>query len=344
MFGQPNGHVHHHRHVTRLAPRALILVVLALLLTPGTASADPPGPTDFKTEVLSIEPPTAAFEIEIIGGDSFVLLRQSSPATIEVVGYNGEPYLRFLPSGEVEQNRLSPAVYLNEERFGDAVPDFADPAADPEWELIADDGSYAWHDHRAHLMVAAPINTGPGDQVLEGVVPIRVDGANVDVVVGSTWQPAPSLIPFVVGGVIGLAGVLAAARRRQAPAVAMGALTVAALLALTAGLVQYLSVPAETGPSLTLVALPSIALACAIAALAIRHRPATSLPVAIGAAAALITFAALRLPGSAKAILPTELSMPFDRAISVFVAVVGVGCLLIVGGSFSRLMRAPEPA
>jgi len=118
------------------------MIVLASLLTfASPAGANPPGATDFKTVVTSITPSTKAFEIEIIGGDSFVLLRHLDDSTIEVSGYNGEPYVRLLPGGVVEQNRLSPATYLNEERFGDTIPDFADATAAPEWEQIADDGS-----------------------------------------------------------------------------------------------------------------------------------------------------------------------------------------------------------
>ena len=158
----------------RARSAAITIAVLALLLAfPSPAAADPPGPTDFKTDVASITPSTDAFEVEIIGGDSFVLLRHLSDATVEVIGYNGEPYLRFLSGGIVEQNRLSPATYLNEERYGDTVPDFADAQAAPEWEQVDDDGSYAWHDHRAHLMVAPPINTSPGDQVTDQVIPVR---------------------------------------------------------------------------------------------------------------------------------------------------------------------------
>jgi uncharacterized membrane protein (UPF0136 family) len=317
------------------------LVILALILAFATpASADPPGPTDFETVVTSIAPSTEAFEIEIIGGDSFVLLRHLDDSVVEVRGYNGEAYLRFLPGGIVEQNRLSPATYLNEERFGDFIPDFADAQAPPEWEQVDDDGSYAWHDHRAHLMTDPPINRGPGDQVTDQVIPVLVDGEEVDIAVASTWQTAPSSVPFAVGALAGMLATFAAWRRRS---ITSALLAIGGVIALVLGAVQYLSVPTETGPSLTLIALPLIALSVAIAASATRDRPATELPLAIGSATALIVFAALRLPDARKAILPTDLSMPLDRGLSAFVAVLGVGCVFAAGTSFARLVRA-QPA
>lgn len=319
---------------------SIACVILALvLMVPAPAAADAPGPTDFKSEVTSITPPTDAFEIEIIGGDSFVLLTHLDDSTIEVVGYHGEPYLRFLPGGVIEQNRLSPATYLNEERYGDVVPAFADALAAPEWEQVDDDGSYAWHDHRAHLMVSPPINTGRGDQVTDQVIPVRVDGTEIDIAVVSTWQAAPSLSPIALGALLGLVAAVGAWQRRT---IVVGLLAGTAVVGLVAGAVQYRSVPIETGPSLTLIALPLIALVVAFGAALARNKPATALPLAIGSGSALIAFASLRLPTAHKSILPTDLSMPLDRGISAFVALVALGCLLVAGASFSRLVQG-EP-
>lgn len=345
MFGQLVWDLHGQRHlkygvICRARNAAIAITVLALLSAfPSPAAADPPGPTDFKTDIASITPSSDAFEVEIIGGDSFVLLQHLGNSTVEVLGYNGEPYLRFLPGGTVERNRLSPATYLNEERYGDTVPDFADATAAPEWEQVDDDGSYAWHDHRAHLMVAPPINTNRGDQVTDQVIPVRVDGAEVDIAVVSVWQLPPSQTPLAIGALVGLALATVAWRRRST---VLWLLAVGAALALVAGAAQYRSVPVETGPSLTLVALPLIALAGVVCGALTRSRPATALPLAIGSGSALIVFAARRLPTAHKAILPTDLTMPLDRGISAFVAVLGVGCLVAVSASFSRLMQGEQ--
>ncbi len=40
---------------------------------------------------------------------------------------------------------------------GDAeLPAHADPPAEPEWETIATEGSFQWHDHRTHWMGTQP--------------------------------------------------------------------------------------------------------------------------------------------------------------------------------------------
>jgi hypothetical protein len=319
-----------------------VAVVAVLSGSPAPASADAPGPTDYQTSVKSIEPTTDRFEIEIIGGDSFVLLRQLRPSTIEIVGYNGEPYLRFLEDGTVEQNRRSPAVYLNEERYGDdpdGLPAVADASADPEWEVVADDGTYAWHDHRAHWMLRSrPFGAEPGDQILEGVIPVRVDGVEVDVLVASFWVSPPSKLPLLGGALIGILGAVVAYRQRSGVGVL---LTIATLGALVVGVAQYQSVPSETGPSISLIFLPGLALLAVIGALVVRSRPASALPLLIGSAVALITFASLRMPGITRSILPTDLAFPIDRAISTGVLVVAVACLVATSWELSRLLQGP---
>ncbi len=42
-----------------------------------------------------------------------LLLRNGTGKTVTVYGYSGEPYARVLGSGAAEQNKRSPAVYLN---------------------------------------------------------------------------------------------------------------------------------------------------------------------------------------------------------------------------------------
>ncbi len=56
---------------------------------------------------------------------------------VVILGYDGEPYLRFTADG-VFRNTRSPATYLNEDRFANVtVPASADPEAPPEWERVS---------------------------------------------------------------------------------------------------------------------------------------------------------------------------------------------------------------
>ena len=118
----------------RLPTRRLVaaaVIVFMTLLAGGTAHADPAGPTDYRSEILSIEPSTPSVSFEVIGGDSFVQMTADPGTEVLVTGYFGEPYLRFLADGTVEENRNSPTTYQNEERYGSDAPDFASADADP---------------------------------------------------------------------------------------------------------------------------------------------------------------------------------------------------------------------
>lgn len=319
---------------------AVVLTFAALLMAPTAASADPPGPTDFRTEVKAIEPDSDAFDLRIIGGDSFVLLTQRNTVTIEILGYEGEPYLRFLPDGRIEQNRRSPAVYLNEERYGSdasALPTVANADAEPAWEVVGDDGSHAWHDHRAHWMLEnTPFGKGPGDQILEGVIPAFVDGTEVDIVVASFWEPPPSPVPLVAGLAAGSAVAWLVWRRRLWAA---WVLAVAGSMAVGIGTVQYLSVPAETGPTPTLVLLPLVGALSGLAAIAVRRRPVSAWPLMIGGALSLLLFSGLRLPSIGRAILPTDLPFAVDRAASGATVVMAGAVLAVATAELLQLLR-----
>jgi hypothetical protein len=46
-----------------------------VVASPSTAIADSAGPTDHRSEVVAVDPPTPSIAVSIVGGDSFVLLR-----------------------------------------------------------------------------------------------------------------------------------------------------------------------------------------------------------------------------------------------------------------------------
>ena len=99
---------------------AAVAGLLVVLAPTGVVGADPPGPTDYETTVLGIEPATPAIQVTIIGGDSFVQLAVERGTEVLVPGYGGEPYIRFNSDGTVEENRQSPTWAQNRDRYGDA--------------------------------------------------------------------------------------------------------------------------------------------------------------------------------------------------------------------------------
>jgi hypothetical protein len=308
---------------------ALAVTVVWVALGTAVAVADPAGPTDYGSEVTSIEPDTGGFDIEIVGGDSFVSLTVESGVTIEVIGYSGEPYLRFGRGGVVEENQLSPSKYLNEDRYASAeVPDTADAEARAAWTVVADNGSYAWHDHRTHWMNAIePPGKAPGDQVAEGVIPLLVDGVEVDVTVVSVWQKPPSALPVVLGVTIGVLLTFATVRRRGQ--LINTVLIVAAVAATVAGVVGFLSVPAETGPRWALWALPMTA--CAAGVVAVLGKSAlialSRRTLQLLGALELVFWSVLRWPWLWAALLPTGLPFWLDRLIGASVLVTAIGAV-----------------
>lgn len=305
---------------------AFVIGVGAVL--PGTVHADPAEPTDYRSEVASVTPAVDGVDVEVVGGDAFLLLQVAPGHEVMVVGYQGEPFIRVLRDGRVEENRRSPSWALSQERLpaGD-LPDDVGAELEPRWIQTALDGTWAWHDHRAHWMGSEPpMGLGPGDQVVDGVVPLVVDGRPVEVRVVSIWQQPPSPWPAWLGAGLGAAAAVLFVRQRRW-AVLVGA--VASVAALVVGTWEYASLPDVTGPRLTSWLLPAAALgACCVAAAARRRRPPARL-AAVGAlvvaAIELGLWAGRRRTVLSRAVLPTDAPAWFDRAVTAFVLVVAVG-------------------
>ena len=131
---------------------AVAAALVALCAIPPSAAAHEGNP-NYRSQVRGVAPAIDGVEVHVLNFDDRIELRNSGEETVVVRGYRGEPYLRFRPGGTVEVNRRSPASYLNEDRFAAVeVPKRADPAAAPEWEVVAENGRYDWHDHRIHWM------------------------------------------------------------------------------------------------------------------------------------------------------------------------------------------------
>jgi hypothetical protein len=296
---------------------AVIAGLLAALACASPAFADPAGPTDYLSEVRSVEPATSSIEVGIIGGDSFFEMQVEPGVEAMVTGYQGEDYLWFRPDGVVLENQNSPATYLNAQRYAvESVPPTARADAEPRWEEVATDGYWAWHDHRAHWMqTARPFGLAPGDQILEAVIPIVVDGDTVEVTVISTWQPEPSPVPMWLGLV---AGVVSAAAAWMLRGTRLPALVAAIPLVVTAaavGVAQYTSLPSATDPRLIWIALPGIAvLSLAFGLLmAVRGKGFAADAALLLVGVELAVWGVTKRDGLTAAIIPTDAPQWLDR-------------------------------
>ena len=323
-------------------------VVCAVVLWPtGPVAADAAGPTDYRsviTEVIvndavtpvtttdaSVSLPGAVISVE--GHDSFLWLRAAPGSTASIPGYEGEPYLRIDADGSVWRNQRSFSTYYNQDRYGDAArPAIVDHSAEPLWEQVDDDGSWAWHDHRIHLMESAPpIGAEPGDEVVNAVVPLVIDGRSIAVRVVATLQPSPSVVAPIVGAVIGCvlmaAGVMVWRRQRHVASFAAVAIAgIAAGAAVVAGAGWWRDAPADTAPSLTWWALPATALvAVAVAAVSCRRSVFIATAAVVVAAVQIVVWAVGRIDALSAALIPTVLPAGLDRGLTVMAVITAMG-------------------
>jgi hypothetical protein len=317
-----------------------------LALAPAPAFADPPAPSDYRSEVMGITPSTDRVSAEVVGGDAFLQLRVRPGTRVEVPGYQQEPYLRFDADGRVFENVASPTWYLNRSRLGAPVPPDVTSTTPADWRRVAGNGTYVWHDHRTHWMGSGPPpRAARGDRIIDNTIPISVDGVPHEVRVIATWEPIPSKLPMMLGLLLGsgAAMVVVLSRRRWVARVVAGA---AAVAASTVGMVQYRSVPAATGPQVTWWLLPALAAATLVLSAALARRAgwvvADGLVVLAGVQLGL--WAWMRRATMTRAVLPTDLWWPLDRFVTAWVLVVGPAIAVTAAWPIaSALLRPRRP-
>lgn len=211
-------------------PLAAVAAALALLATAAPAALAHKGNPNFRSTITALTPATPGVSLDILSLDDRIELTNRSAQTVTVDGYNDEPYLRILPDGTVELNRMSPATYLNEDRFGAVkTPAFASADAPPQWQVVDRTGRYEWHDHRIHYMAKGTPpqvkDTSKRTKVFDWKVPVSV-GARPGAINGELfWVPKDDSGP-PLGAIVGLVAlvllgggaVLLARRRRRAAA------------------------------------------------------------------------------------------------------------------------------
>jgi hypothetical protein len=224
---------------SRLVP--LVLGVLALAAVPaapaqgqenattqesGNPINDQGSSYHYRTYVTSITPSTPGLSVEVLEFADRLLLRNHTGKTVTIYGYSGEPYARVLPSGATEQNKRSPAVYLNTNFYAQVtVPPSASATAAPAWEGVDKTGQFEWHDHRIHWMSPETPpqvkDTSKRTKIFDWSVPIKV-GSQPGAIRGELfWVPESSSAPtgLIVGSIIvavlAVAAVVLVRRRRR---------------------------------------------------------------------------------------------------------------------------------
>jgi hypothetical protein len=199
----------------RSARRALLVAALALVpalaLAPAQALAHGGNP-NFRSEINSIRPPLPdGVSIEVLDYDSYLQLKDMQGHEVVLDGYDGEPYARIEKEGTVQVNERSPATYLNDSRFETdaSVPKSADPKDPPEWKTVDDSGTFLWHDHRMHWMVANQLPPQVKDKskktkIFTYEIPMTVDRQK-STLHGTLWwvgSAGTSKLPFVIAAIV----------------------------------------------------------------------------------------------------------------------------------------------
>ncbi|MDQ2649795.1 MAG: hypothetical protein M3Z03_09580 [Actinomycetota bacterium] len=325
--------------------RLLLLAGLVVLVAASPAAADAAGPSDFRSTITELAPPVEGVSAEIRGGDSFLELDVDDGVEVVVVGYNGEPYLRFLPDGTVERNRWSTATYINDDRKGaGTIPDKAqDPETAPAWEEVGSGGTYAWHDHRIHWMSDVSPRVERGSRVGGAYdpweVPLEVDGQAVAVRGILTYEEAASPLPWIAAAVVALAAVLAMGRRAPIRTASIALLAMAAL-GVVVGRGEFAGTP-DGGANPLLWVLPIVALATAAGSVALRRKP-SAVVLTLASVATLSGWALLRIKVLTKPVLPTELPFQLDRATTAAALAVAVASAYLAVSSGA--LKLPELA
>jgi hypothetical protein len=210
---------------------AVLAVLLAVFGSTAPATAKNAA---IVSEFQGTKPAVSGLDVQVVGGDKFLLLRNGTGKQVIVKGYEDEAYLRFLPSRVVQVNTHSPSKYANEDRYAlRPVPPQANSDAAPRWQTVSRDGRYRWFDHRIHLMEKGTppqvTDEGKRTRIFNWDVPMTVGGQDVKAVGTLDWVPASSsgTSPVVFIGIAAAAlaigaGVFLLMRRRRGGAPAGG--------------------------------------------------------------------------------------------------------------------------
>jgi hypothetical protein len=242
------------------ATAAAAIVALGLPAAAGAHSGTLVSALDYRAVITSVGRARDALSASVVDGDRKLELRVPASTTVVVLGYAGEPFIRFAPAG-VEVNERSLSAVVGRLAKPGSSPAL-DPASAPVWSLVARGHRYAWHDHR---LGPTPGRTyGRGD-VAGWSIPIRVDGRGEAISGRLLHEPGPRLWPWLVlaAATAVLATVLASSRRLAERPLYAGAL-LAGLAALVLS-VSFAFVPGASPGS----AWTDLAIGCAVAALAL---------------------------------------------------------------------------
>jgi hypothetical protein len=306
-------------------------------------SAHPAGvqaAVDYRTTVTGIAPPTPGLEVRFLPDASALQVRNGTGTTVEVLGYQGEPWWRIRPDG-VWENTLAPSRFAD--RPAAAASAGADAHAEPRWHRVSAGTVARWQDHRVVWHGARPeaviVAPDRDHRLRDWTVPIRVGGREARLTGTLDWVAPPRTDVWVLVILAGVAVVVLVGRTRRRGE-RLPRLSVAAALA-AAGLtaVGYACVVAAhaAGPGVSafagqvtghlLTLMVGVAVLVVAGMVAWRHRAADLLAAMAGFFVAA-TVGAQNAPVFAHAVTPVPVDGQWARAAIAVVLIGGVGTMI----------------
>jgi hypothetical protein len=209
----------------------LIAAVLAALVAPGVAQAHhtavPIVALDYGNRILTDGAGQAGVRPSVDDAGRKVRLTVAPGHSVTVLGYTGEPFLRF------DGTDVQAAVHSPTARGLGLVPT-ASKVQIETWTPVRPGRTFAWADARAW----APSSALHGRQAVAWSVPMVVDGRRIEIRGELTRAAKPPLWPWLLLGAVPLLVAAAAVRRKPwfwAGAAGLGALAGLATLAALGG-------------------------------------------------------------------------------------------------------------
>lgn len=323
---------------------AAVLGMAAVVASAGPASAHTltgVPPTNYRSEVLSVDPPVPGVHVELLDLGRRIRLSYAGPDEVVVLGYQREPYLRVGRQGVLE-NRRSPAVYQNRVTAvgttATTLPSLADATAPPEWHPISTGHTATWRDQRTRWEGADPPGVAEAPGLTQIVVPtwtIELREGDTPVVIEGriTWVPGPSPWPWVALAVGLAAGCSALVRwRHWGPALSGCVATLVAL-----DIVRSVGVAMAGGGSVAAMAV-SVLLGGLVSVIAwvvgvrsigaLQHSRESGSLAAGGAGFFIAVYSLSDLPVLSRSQVPLAFSSTFARAAVAGSLGLGVGLVV----------------
>lgn len=329
------------------------LAVAAVLVSAQPAAAHTvPGvqPSNYRTTVDATTPTVRGLSVRSIDLGNNLELQNGTGTDVEVLGYQGEPYLRVGPRG-IFENVRSPATYLNKTRNGKTpVPASADPGVAPEWHMIGSGTTVRWHDHRAHWMGTADppeVTRAPDQRHVIDHWSLQLRSGTQDITVSGDllWVPGPSPWGWVLGALVVALFVLALSRTRVwrwTLAAALGVVLVSET-AHVVGNWNATTASFATKIGASVYSIGGIALAVVALVWLVIRPPSDAIPAVLFAGLVIAVAGGLAdLTTLTRSQLPTEVPATIAR-LEVALAL-GLGAGLAASAAFRLRPPAPSPS